>query len=135
MDRDTGVRGEVDHGRDLIFMAMHAAGRDQAHHMQGALLGLFYGCAKCGIVPETAVLDGEGEPGEFLPNDAAGAEMHVSDLGIAHLPGGQTHVGARCGEQGSGRVAPPTVPVGRLRGMNRVVPRRRAITPAVEHNE
>ena len=39
-----------------------------------------------GILKEYSVLDLLGDPCKFLINDPAGAHIHVTDLGIAHLP-------------------------------------------------
>jgi len=40
------------------------------------------------------------QPHEFLVDDPAGADVLVTDLAVAHHPGGQPHIEARCPDQG-----------------------------------
>ena len=61
------------------------------------------------VFREGAVTDGEVDAGEFLVNDAAGAEVEVADLGISHLALGQADLQAAGLESAPGIVLIETV--------------------------
>src|SRR5438132_6425 len=65
---------------------------------------------QCGVAVEGAVADGGGDLHERLVDDAAGAEVEVAHLGVAHEPVGEAHVLARGGERGVRRGGPPARP-------------------------
>ena len=91
--RDAGRGGEVDHGRDLPLVAVHAARRQEPHHVQRAM-AVARGVDRAienGIGRELAGFDRVIDPREVLVDDAAGADVEVPDLGVAHLPVRQSH--------------------------------------------
>ena len=95
------LRGQLGHGDQVVLVAVHATVGEQAEDMHGlAGTGRLVHCAsEHGVLEELAVTDGLGHPGEVLVNHAAGAEVHVTDFGVAHLPVGQAHVHAGTGDQ------------------------------------
>ncbi|MNJ81652.1 hypothetical protein D3C77_805620 [compost metagenome] len=46
------------------------------------------------VAEELAITNGLGDAGEVLVDDTAGTEVHVADLGVAHLPVRQAHIHA-----------------------------------------
>ncbi|MNZ99418.1 hypothetical protein D3C78_1187410 [compost metagenome] len=44
------------------------------------------------VLEELAVANGLGDAGEVLVDDTAGAQVHVTDFGVAHLPVRQADV-------------------------------------------
>ena len=78
-------------------MRMHAAGRDQPDQVAGAA-----GAAsaprrvstKAGSLAIAAVRDRVADPHQFLLDDAAGADVQMADLGVAHLPVRQADIAA-----------------------------------------
>ena len=77
----------------MILVAVNAAGREQSEHVQrrGSLCTCGNGLYEFGIAGEAAVGNVLVNAGEVLINHAAGAEVHMSHLGIAHLPLWQAH--------------------------------------------
>ena len=77
--------------RHVILMRMHAARRQQAHQMRGAaaLLELGDEVGERLVLGQRAVRDRHIDARQILHHDAAGADIHVADFGIAHLAAGQ----------------------------------------------
>jgi hypothetical protein len=71
---------------------MHPAGRQQAQKLRRAARRFGFGdrTRQRGQGEERAVFDPGVDAHEVLHDHAAGAEIHVPDLGIAHLTGRQT---------------------------------------------
>ena len=68
------------------------------------------GGQQLGVAEESAAFDLGIHPGEGLVDDAAGADVHVADFGIAHLAVRQTDEAALGMDQGIrafGQQAPP----------------------------
>ena len=78
-------------------MAVNATLRQQAQNMHGLAIGDGFvdGGAKGRVFEKLAVADRLGDTGEVLLHHAAGAEVHVADFGVAHLPVRQTDIHAR----------------------------------------
>ncbi|MOA43450.1 hypothetical protein D3C78_1656080 [compost metagenome] len=78
-------------------MAVNTTIRQQAHEVHGLASGngLVHGCADGRVLEELAVADGFGHAGEVLVHHAAGAEVHMADFRVAHLPVRQADVHAR----------------------------------------
>ena len=75
---------------------MHAAVRDDAHQMRGAARGLQLGdeVQQARIAKEGAGFDGKIDRPQVHRHHAAGADIGMPDLGISHLSGRQTDIGA-----------------------------------------
>ena len=119
----------------MILMGMHAAGRGEAHQVAGAA-GLLQGGDQLGqdrAFGQRTVGDGLVDARQVGHRDPAGAEIHVADLGIAHLALGQADEGLRGVDQAlrAGRDHP--VIVGRARVQDGVVMRIGAVSPAIEN--
>ena len=80
----------------MILMAVHAAVGNQAEEMQA--LALLAAWAKAFFstlfLRQRVFLDGLVDAGQVLVNDAAGAEVEVADLAVAHLAVGQADIHA-----------------------------------------
>ena len=87
------------------------------------------------IAGEAAVSDRRIHPRQVLVDDAAGAEIHVPDLGIAHLPVRQAHIHAGAGDQAvrlGGQQVVVNRGVGRING---VVLGIVAVTEAIQDDQ
>ena len=84
------------------------------------------------VLGERAVLDGVVDARQVGHGDAAGAEVHVADLGIAHLALGQADEALGGVDQALRAGRDQAVVVGRARVEDGVVGRIGAMAPAVE---
>ncbi|MNM79137.1 hypothetical protein D3C81_910620 [compost metagenome] len=93
--------GQFGHGDQVILVTVHAAIGQQAEDVYGlaAAHGLVDRATEHFVCEELAIFDGLSDSGEILVHNAAGTEVHVADLGVAHLPVRQTDVHARAGDQ------------------------------------
>ena len=84
------------HGHQVVLMAMHATVGQQAHDVHGLALGnsLVDRRAKGRVFEELAIADRFGDTGEVLIHHAASAQVHVANLGVAHLPVRQADIHA-----------------------------------------
>jgi hypothetical protein len=107
--------GECD---GVILMRMHAAGRDEADEMAGAaaVLELLDQLGERRCLLDLAARDGAADPRQILHDHAAGPDVEMADLGIAHLPGRQADRLAR-GVQEAVRTALPQPVEGRRPGL------------------
>jgi hypothetical protein len=130
-------RGQVEHREDVRLVAVHAAGREQAHDVKrpAGLARRGAGRAQLGVGEETAVLDRGVDPGQVLVDDPAGAQIHVPDLGIAHLPVRQADVAALGVDQRMRPLRPQPAPVRQLGQRQGVVGRVLAMPPTVQDHE
>ena len=81
----------------VLLMRVHAAGRHQAEQVAGAArrLQLRDQVGERRRAGEAAVLGGLADARQFLHHHAAGADVQVADLGVAHLAVRQADVAAR----------------------------------------
>ncbi len=101
--------------RDMALMGVHAARAHQPHKMRGPA-GRFQLVGEgdqFAILRKTAVLDGPIDLRQVHPHDPPGADIHMPDFGVAHLPLRQPDIRSRTGQHRR-----------RLRGHKRVVVRR-----------
>ena len=89
---------ELEHGKEMIVVTVHAARGDQPHDVQRAavLLDPAHDGEQRLILEEVAVLDITRNACELLIDDTPCADIRMSDLGVAHLPVRQTDVLTRC---------------------------------------
>lgn len=92
---------QLDHGQDVLVVAVHAARRQQAHdmHRLAGRYGLIDGGGQHRVGEEVAVGDRFVQPGQILVHDAAGAQVDVADFRVAHLPIGQADIQPGSGDQ------------------------------------
>ena len=133
--RHAGARDQVGQRDEMVLVGMHAAGRGEAHQVAGAA-ALLQGGDQLGqdrVLDQRAVGDGLVDARQVGHGDPAGAEIHVADLGIAHLALGQADEGLRGVDQAlrAGRDQP--VVVGRARIEDGVVARVGTMSPAIEN--
>ncbi|MNP10208.1 hypothetical protein D3C76_1023490 [compost metagenome] len=129
--------GQFGHGDQVILVAVHAAIGQQAHEVHGFTGGdgFVHGGADGRVLEELAVADRFGHAGEVLVHHAAGAEIHVADLGVAHLAVRQANVHAAAGNQAVGHGGPQTIQYRLLRRKDGVGFRALTVTEAVENNQ
>jgi hypothetical protein len=118
-------------------MAVHAAGRKQAHHVQRAVVldRLLAGVDQLRVVEEAAAVDRGVDPGQLLVHHPAGADVHVADLGVAHLAVGQADEAALGVDQRGRAGLPQPAPVGHIGLGDGVVARILAVAPAVQDQQ
>jgi hypothetical protein len=136
-DRDARRRQNFRQRGDLVLVRMHAAGRHQAHDVGGAAgcLQGGNGIAQHRVGGEAAVGDGGVDARQVLHHHAPGAEVHVADLGVAHLSARQPHLVLGGVDQGVRRGGEEAVQVRRRRLADGVVLAGLAMAPAVEDAE
>ena len=128
-------RGHVHQFKDLRFVAVYAAGGQQAQYMQRIGLADFECFQNHRVVAEFAGFDGVFDLGEILIHHAARADVHVTDFGIAHLARGQAHHFFGSVDDGVRVFAPQKIPVRLARLANGVVVAFFAMTEAVEDEQ
>ena len=118
-------------------MAMDPAGREQAENMDSPPIGC--SAVEVGdqgrVFKKASLFDGLTDPGELLRDKAACAQMHMADLGIAHVFIRQTHIEARAAEQGVWVKGPEIVPYRFMGTVYGIVFGDVAMTPAVQYNQ
>ncbi len=104
----------IQHGEDMGQVAVDAAVGHEAHDVQSAAacFRVLNGLEVDRVPEEFAVLDLLGHLGQDLEYDAARAHIGVTDLGVAHLPLGETHVEAGGLEHGVGILGKESVKIG-----------------------
>ncbi len=129
--------GQIEHGEDVVLVAVHAAGREQAKHVQDvpARLGRLARRDQLGGPEEAAVLDGRIDAGQILIDDPAGAQVHVADLGVAHLAIRQADVAAFGVDQGVRRGGQQASPIRQFRLRQRIVGGIFTMTPAIQDQQ
>ncbi len=129
--------GHVDEREQVGNVAVNAAVGEQAHQVQLAavFLGLAAGVHKFGHLEEVAVLDGLGDAGQLLIDDAARADVEVAHLGVAHLSLGQAHIHAGGADDGVGIFGLERVDDGRAGLTDGVALAFRALAKAVQYDQ
>ena len=125
----------IEYRKDVRQVAVNAAGGHQTHDVQSlaVCLGVLHGLDVGSVLEELAVLDLLRHLRQDLEHYAAGAHIGVADLGVAHLPGGQTDVKSGSGERGVGIRRKQLVKVRLLRLCNGVAGSRSCETVAVKN--
>ena len=92
-----------------------AARRGEPHDVEvlARLLGVLEGRHYLGVLEDAAVLDGAVDLDEVLIYDAAGADVQVAHLRVAHLSVGQTNILAASQQLGVGIVGVEIIELGR----------------------
>ena len=82
------------------IVAVHTAVGQQPNQMQSGFFrnGIVHRRNKSGIFKEIAILNGLGDAGQLLINNAAGANVGVSDFGVPHLSIRQADVHSGCSD-------------------------------------
>ena len=127
----------LDQRGQMPEMAVHAPPRDQAQQVQGASAAgaAIHGRGQRRVREEVALADAPVDAGQVLIDHAARAEVHVADLGVAHLARRQADRFA-AGHERRVRVALQELGVrGRAAQRDRVVAAFGAQAPAVEDDE
>ncbi|MND93237.1 hypothetical protein D3C80_854180 [compost metagenome] len=131
------LEGQFGHGNQVILVAVYAAIGQQAHEVHGFSGGdrFVHGSADGRILEELAVADRFGDASEVLIHHAAGAEVHVTDFGVAHLAIRKADVHAAARDQAVRHGGPQAVQYGLLRGEDSVGFRAVTVTEAVENHQ
>ena len=87
------------------------------------------------VLEELTVADGLGHPGKVLIDDAARAQVHVTDFGVAHLPVRQADIHARAGNEAMRLAGAQAVVDRRVSGVDGVVFRAFAVAEAIQDDQ
>ena len=133
----TALLCHVEDGKDMLDMAVDAAGGQKPHDVQrlAVCLGIVHCLDIRLVLEELAVFDLLAHLGQDLEHDAPRADVRVSDLGVAHLPGGQTHVQPGGLKRGVGIFGEETVKVRGVRLVDGVALGWRSDAVAVKDDE
>ena len=135
--RDACVRENARERSGVILMRMHAARGHQAHEVTDAAAPP-QACdqvEQCRRFFDLVVTDGIADAREILHHDAASADVEVPNLGIPHLPFRKADVPAGGVQEGMRTVCPEPIEHGGSRLSHRIVSRRPAEAPAVQHHQ
>ncbi len=134
---DALVFGEFEEGIEVVAVRMDRALTEESHDMETAT-GFFDGVGgleEAGVGEEIAALHGQGDAGEVLVDDLAGAEGHVTDFAIALGVPRETDGDARGLESGQGVVSVEVFEEGCFGFEDGVTLQGVADAPAIEDNE
>ncbi|MND90892.1 hypothetical protein D3C80_829910 [compost metagenome] len=88
--------GQFGHRHQVVLVAVNATVGQQAEDVHGLAAGhgLVHRAAQGWVLEELTITDSLGHAGEVLVDHTPGAQVHVADFGVAHLPIRQAHVHA-----------------------------------------
>ena len=129
--------GDVAEFEKMLQRRVHAAVRHEAHemHVHAVFLGVFERGFHLRVLHDRVVAAGAVDLHEVLINDAAGADIEVSHLRIAHLSVGQADVLAVGAQFGMGVFFGHGRNVFGMHGRNDVRLIVTAVSPAVEDHK
>lgn len=129
--------GHFQHGKDMIFVAVHASRREQSHNVQcaSALPGQFNRFAQRGVGIKAAILNIHIDPAQILIHHAPGADVEMPHFRVAHLMGRQANKFFGSFKQCVRIIVPKLVPVGLKGGKNSVVVGILAVTETIEYEQ
>lgn len=140
MDRHTGHTSplsEIDECEQVFVERVHAAVTQQTHEVErtSGLPRRLTRVDERGNRKERAIFDAFGNSNEVLLHDAAGAQVEVTHLTVAHLADGQAHRSPRRVQQGVRMSPPEPVPRWCICQGYRVSLAFLAVTKAVDDDE
>ncbi len=120
---DTGGVQRSGEGSGVVLVRVDAAGRDQAQQVAGAAgrFQLVDQGAQRRRAPDRSIGNRLGNARQVLLHHAAGADIHVADLGVAHLALGQPNIGAGGAQERVRTGRPEPLEIGRLRQTDGVI--------------
>ncbi len=134
---DAGVRRRLQQREQVRDVRMHAAIGQQADEVQHrpGLGGFGEDLRERGMGLELAARDHLVNARQRLDDAAAGAEVEVAHLGVAHLAGREAHRDAHAVQQRPRIVAQQAVPVGGVGQLNGVAGGVAAVAPPVQYQQ
>ena len=113
---DTVLGSHLDQSLDVVHVRMNTARAHKAHEVESLAVSLdvVHSLDEDLVLGDGAVLDGVVDARKLLEHDAAGTDVEVAHLGVAHLAIGKTHVLARSAERGVGVLLVQAIKEGRL---------------------
>ena len=101
---DAMLGSHLDQSLDVVHVGVNAARAHKAHKVKGLALGLdiIHSLDENLVLGDGSVLDGFVDARKLLKHDAAGTDVEVTHLGVAHLTVRKAHVLARSAERGVG---------------------------------
>ena len=122
---------------EVLQRRVYAAVRHQPHevHVHTVLFGVFERCLHLRILHDRVVAAGAVDLHEILINHAAGADIEVSDLRVAHLSFGQADVLAVGAQLGVGIFLRHGRDIFGMHGRNHIGLVVMAVAPAVEDHQ
>ena len=106
----------------MLDMAVNTAVGHKAHQVEGGAVfaAVFHRAGQRFVLEEITVLNGFGDAGQLLIDHPSGADIGVSDLGVAHLAVRQTDIQTGGSQLGVRVLCEITVEVGFMGGMDGV---------------
>ncbi len=130
---DGEAPGELDESLEVPEARVDATVGDEPDQVDA--LGAGERVVDRNVLGQDPVEDGVIDAGEVLAHDRAGAEVEVTDLGVAHLPLGQPNGAPGGGERGVGVGGPQLVEHGGVGERDRVAGAGLGETPTIQHDE
>ena len=87
-----GFGSNLHQADEVVDVGVHTAIGHKAHEVQAAAGSLGIGIHDDGILSQGTIVDSVRDAAEVLEHHAAGTQIQVAHLGVAHLPIRQTHV-------------------------------------------
>ena len=133
---DVLARGQLDERQEMAIVRVYAARPDEADQVQATRLARsIAGCPQGRTFEERAVLDRGVDPGQVLEHGAAGAQVQMPDLRVAHLSGRQANRLPGRREHGVRPSSEQPTPRRHVRGHNGIDRGVPADPEAVEYDE
>src|SRR6185437_6909179 len=127
--------GQTEQGVEMVEMGVDAAVAAQAEQMELPAAGMVHRAQQGGVAVEAPIGNGLIEAGDVHLHDAAGADVQVTDLAVAHLTLGQSDERAGGVDEGVGELAQQAV-IDRLAGArDGVAFARGTVAPAVKNDQ
>ena len=113
---DAMLGSHLDQSLDVVHVRMNTARAHKAHEVESLAVSLdvVHSLDEDLVLGDGAVLDGIVDARKLLEHDAAGTDVEVAYLGVAHLTVGKAHVLARSAERGVGILSVQAIKEGRL---------------------
>ena len=130
-------RRDVAQLEKVLERRVHAAVRHEAHemHVHAVLFGMFERCLDLGVLQDRIVAAGAVDLHQILVDHAAGADIEVPDLRVAHLAVGQADVLAVGAQLGMGIFRRHGRDIFGMDGRNDIGLVVAAVAPAVEDHQ
>ena len=128
---------QFNHRHDVIFVAVNATGRQQAHnvHRFTRRNGFVYRAGQHRVREEGTLFDFNIETGQVLVDDTTGAQVNVTHFGVTHLTIRQANFEARRVNQGMRTFCPQRIHDGSFCSENSVILLLFAVAVAIQDHQ
>ena len=134
---DAMLGSHLDQSLNVVHMRMNTARAHKAHEVESLAVSLdiVHSLDKNLVLGDGAILDGIVDARKLLEHDAAGTDVEVTHLGVAHLAVGKAHVLARSTERGVGVLLVQAIKEGRLGSGDGILAIGRSKAAAIHDNQ